>query len=164
MTLLRQLLIAVILIAPIARAVEIDPREAPLVKLTCPLDSNTEVDGPHETIIFVLYKSGIGYSARMIWNAHGGGSRGTTRNRYTFWLEPSMIEAVVSAAQAYPATKDIPPRNQQLIIEGSAIPTKVVSSWLHSGESPLKVFCLLDPRMRDDLLSHFRQVEDTEAK
>jgi len=159
MILIRLLLLVMILISPNVRAIEIDSREVPLVKLTCPLDSNTENDGSHETIIFVLYKSGIGYSARESWNAHGGASSGKTSNRFKFWLEPSLIEAVVSAAQTYPVTKDTPPRNEQLIIEGSALPEKVVSSWLHSGESPLKLFYLLDPRMRDDLLSHFQRVQ-----
>ena len=164
MLLIRLLLFAMLAISPMARAVEIDPQEAPLLKLTCPIDSNAEENGPHEAIVFVLYKSGIGYSARKIWNAHGGGGSGTTRDSYTFWLEPSMIEAAVSSAQSYPATKDIPLRNQQLIIEGSSIPKRMVSSWLHSGESPLKLFYLLDPRIREDLLLHFQQVRDAETK
>jgi hypothetical protein len=164
MTRFHQLLLAMILISPMARAIEIDRQEVPLLKLTCPLDSNPEANGPHETIVYVLYKSGIGYSAREAWNAFHGGHSGKTTNRYRFWLEPSMIEAVVAAAQSYPPAKEIPPRNQQLIIEGSAIPTQIVSSWLRSSEFPLKLFYLLDPRMREDLLSHFRRVQEVEAK
>ena len=72
MHLSRKLLLVLALIGPSAWAVEIDPLEVPLLKLTCPLDSNTEADGPQESIIFVLYKSGIGYSARNIWAGSGG--------------------------------------------------------------------------------------------
>lgn len=138
-----------------ARGVEIDPHEAPLLKVTFPLDNNTEEAGPHDVITYYLYESGIGYSVRKVWN----GSIGSHRNRETFWLEPPLIDAVIDTAKTCRTLSDIPPRNQQIILEGTAIPKTIVSSWLDRETPTLKLLYFMSRGIREDLKEHFSKME-----
>ena len=127
MAFLLRLLPALLLTLCAAHAIEL-PQEEPLLKITFPLDTNTDVEGPHETIQYVLYKSGIGYSRREVWNESHGVSMGSTRAPENFWLKDDSVEKVVAAARSFPVPKDVPLRNHQMIIEGTAIPKKIVAS------------------------------------
>lgn len=141
----------------ICEAVEIDPAEQPLVQIRFPLN-DTIGDGAHSEIIYVLYKSGIGYSTLKYWQQFGGASSGANKNRKTFWLDQSHIDAAVAAARSFPEAQATVPPSQQIIIEGTAIEGgRIVSSWNTPGTKTLLLLTLFGG-MRDELQKHFHRI------
>lgn len=141
----------------ICEAVEIDPAERPLVQIQFPL-TDTIGDGAHIEIIYVLLKSGIGYSILDQWQQSGGARIGSKRNRKTFWLDQSQIDAAVTAARSFPDAKATVPPSQQIIIEGTAIEGgRIVSSWNIPDTKTLLLLTLFGG-MRDELQKHFHSI------
>ncbi|MCK9589356.1 MAG: hypothetical protein M0Q93_08345 [Terrimicrobiaceae bacterium] len=154
MSFLRQSIIAIALVS-VCSAIEIDPKEKPLLTIRFPF-SDTVDSGSDNEVLYVLLKSGIGYSVFRVGQKIGGsGFVGSFRNRHTFWLEQGLIDAVVAQAISAEATKATVPPSRQMIIEGTAIEGgKKICSWNDRNANTLKILTFLGG-VRDDLNQHF---------